>query len=326
MFIFFNKRMRSVVLTGVAAMFIIGCRKDVEEIRPYPVTLDDLAVLLYQVPSPAASATFSLNRLSQDTTLTTPGGIRIKLTDVDQLFARRNGLVPVPCSTCDDLSILTTAVASKGDMLSRGLPTYAGDGSLLETVGMVQIRFFCGNEELQLLPGRSIVIQLPAHNVQSDVLVYTFEGGGNRFEGWEASAQVADTTQWPVQGGLMVQRGYSFAMAELGWINCAKPFPSSATTPFSVILQSGYTGLNTHVYLVFEQWMSVVPLQFDDSTRTFYFPKVPAGYPVRIVSVSKLDSVYWLGTASTETGTHTILPVQPQQQTSFEVLGYLQGL
>jgi hypothetical protein len=325
MSIFFNTRTASVVIIGVL-LFSLGCRKDVEEIRPYPVTLDDLAVLLQQVPSPAAATSFTFHRLSQDTTLTTPSGMRIRLTDVDQLFGRSNGLAPFACSTCDNLSILTTAVSTKGDILSSGLPTYSGDGALLESVGMFQLRVFCGTEELQLLPGRSVSVQLPSQSAKSDLMVYAVSGGANEFEGWQDSGQSVDTIQWPVQGGAVVQHGYEFPIAQLGWSNCAKPLSSAGTTSFSVTMKSGYTGLNTQVFLVFDHLLSVVPLVFDDSTRSFIFPKVPAGHPVRVVSVAKLDTAYWLGSTATETGTHTVIPLFPMQQTAYEVLDYLQGL
>ena len=67
-------------------------------------------------------------------------------------------------------------------------------------------------------------------------------------------------------------------------------------------------------------------LKFDDTSHSFCFPNVPAGYPVRIVSVAKLDTAYWLGAATTETGTNSTLALQPQQKEALDLLGYLRGL
>jgi hypothetical protein len=313
-------------LVGMVLLCGWGCRKDVEEIRPYPVTQKELTLFLLQVPDPSTTTTFEFDGLDEDKTLTTPDGARILLVDVDQLFATTAApTVPFACSTCPDLSISLTIATSKGDILARALPTVTTDNQLLESGGMVELKAFCGNTALQLLPGRTIKVQLPAADPKEGFELYTGQYQTTEFLGWSGTGQEVFKADWPAPGGGL-QSGYELVLATLGWSNCAKALPATPTTSFCINLQPSYTGLNTQAYLVFENLQVVAPLNFDDTVHSFCFPNIPAGYPVKIVSVAKLESAYWLGATTSETGTNSMLPVQPQKQEPVDLLGYLRGL
>ncbi len=310
------------------AIALIGwsCRKDVVEIRPYPVSKQELATFLKQVPDPTSTTTFNLNGLNQDKVLETPSGMRIALTDVDQLFCTLTNPTPIACSTCPDLKVEITVASSKGDMLARGLPTTSTDNQLLESGGMVLVKVYCGNTELKLLQGRSIKVQFPEPNTKDNMFVFAAINGADGFLGWENTGQEVFKADWPVTGIAGTVKGYELVVPALGWINCARILTNADVSPFCGNLQPGFTGLNTQSYLVFENAQTVVALQFDDSTHSFCFPNIPAGFPVRVVSVAKLGPQYWLGDKTTETGTNSALPVVLEKQDESQVLGYLRGL
>lgn len=322
------KNISALTLFLAVAMISWGCRKDVLEIRPYPVTLTELSLLLNQVPDPNSTTTFHFNGLNEDKILSTPSGIRLFLTDVDHLFSTLSpNPSPVACSTCSDLKIEITEINKRGDALGRGLPTTTKNDEILESVGMVEIRVFCDNAELQLDTGRTLKVQMPSAVIKDDLFVFAATSNDKGFAGWENTGQEVFYADWPPPGGTgAVVLGYELVISKLGWSNCAQALDATDFTPFCAVLEAGYTGQNTQAYLVFNNAFVVVPLRFDGLTQSFCFPNIPAGYPVRVISVAKLDTAFWLGAVSTETGTNSLLTVQPIKQEAQEILGYLRGL
>ncbi len=312
------------ILLTLLTLVVASCRKDVEEVRPYPVTVEELKLFLQQVPDPATKTTIELNNLSEDKVLTTPAGIRVYLTDVDQLFIATGASTPTAASTCDELNIEITAAFSRGDIMARGIPTIDNDGKLLETRGMVSIRAFCGATELNLLPGRTIKIQFPSANPQEDMFTHEAVFANNEFQAWRNTGQQVFKADWSDGNGNTVL-GYEMLISSLGWSNCARQVIGSGT-PFCTSLMPGFTGLNTQSYLVFDGIQSVVPLKFDDTSHSFCFPSIPPGYPVRVVSVAKLGTDFWYGKSTTETGTNTVLPVHPEKEPEGDILSFLRGL
>jgi hypothetical protein len=324
---YINNTMRNKILYTVFCGLLLAfgsCRKDVLEVHPYPVSKAELALFMQQVPDPGATHTFQLSLLAEDKMLTTPNGVRVFLTDVDNLFTVQNSQIPVALSGCADLKIEVTTVDSKGDMMGRGLGTFSKDMKLLESAAMVRVRAYCGTTELVLMEGRNLKIQLPASNPADDMFVFTETNNADGFAGWEDSGVVVYKADWPGAGGAV--EGYELLISTLGWNSCSRFLSTGIVTPFCTSFQPSFTGLNTQVYLVFSNKMVVAPLNFTDSTYSFCFPNVPAGYPVRIVSVSKHDADYWLGSTTTETGTNSSLPVSPQQTAAQQILGYLRTL
>jgi len=320
------KHITTFTLFWAFALLGWNCRKDVVEVRPYPVSKQELSAFLKEVPDPASTVTFNVNALNQDKIFETPGGMRLFFTDVDQLFSTTNTPTPFACSTCADLKIEITTATSRGDILARELPPTTTDKQLLESGGMVSLKVFCGNTELKLLPGRIIKIQFPAPDAKENMFVFAAKSDPNGFLGWENTGQEVFKADWPTISTPGAVKGYELIVSQLGWSNCARILTHADVSSFCTNLPPGYTGLNTQAYLVFENVLVLVPLEFDDSTHTFCFPNVPAGFPVRIVSVAKLGPQYWLGDKTTETGTNSALPLQLEKQDVWDVLGYLRGL
>ena len=328
MFKYTFKNITHFALFLAVAMISWGCRKDVLEIRPYPVTLAELSLLLNQVPDPNTTTTFHFNGLNEDKILSTPSGLRLFLTDVDHLFSTLSpNPTSVASSNCTDLRIEITEVKTRGDVLARGLPTYTREDEILESVGMVEIRVFCDNAELQLDTGRTLKVQFPSTEIKDDLFVHAVTSNDKGFAGWKNTGQEVFYADWPPPGGTGAAiLGYELIISRLGWSNCARKLDATDFTPFCADLEAGYTGQNTQAYLVFDNALVVVPLRFDGVTQSFCFPKIPAGYPVRVISVAKLDTAYWLGAVTTETGTNSLMAVQPIKQDAQEILGYLRGL
>jgi hypothetical protein len=303
----------------------VGCRKDTEVFRDYANSLADLEFLMIQVPDNSRTTTFVLTTggiVIPDTILTTTGGVRIFLTDTEALFGSGTSATPLPVSQCQSLRIEVTEVFNLGDFLARGLSNIDASGNLLETVAAVKLRIRCDNQYVSILPDRYIKIQVPAANLLPGMHVY---GGVENTAGdlvWNDVSDAVFWADWP--GATGTQTGYELLLHDLEWSSCQRPL-GAANSTFCAILDAPFSPENTRAFLLFDHVKTAVELVADQNGN-FCAMQVPSGYPVRVVTVSKTGTQYWIGDQSTETGTNSMVPVVPQMKTEFQALNFLKGL
>lgn len=301
-----------------------GCRKDVEVFRPYPPTLEAIQQMLKQVPDASTKTTFSMNAVTEDKILVTPNGVRIFLTDPDNLFADANGN-PVPCSTCQTLKVELTEALDKSDIIAYGVPTTTTGGELLESGGMARIVASCDGKALQLLPNRQLKIQIPANDPVNDMLVFNGVVTNDTFTGWQNSGLPVFQAEWQ-NANMDIVQGYEILTSKLDWVN-ADRFVNEPTTSFCVDLPEHFNPENTTAYLVIKNIRAVVAFEYDFTEQTFCYRHAPVGFSVKIVSVSQTaDGQYWLGNQETEIGTNATLAVDPKQVSEQQVLDFLKSL
>lgn len=99
-----------------------GLLKDVDEFRPYVYSPSQNSITqsFSQVPAAATTTTFVLQQLQHDTTLTTPSGVRVSLTDPEVLFANANNL-PVATSTCQNLRVEVIEALDRRGLIGKGI-------------------------------------------------------------------------------------------------------------------------------------------------------------------------------------------------------------
>ena len=292
--------------------------------RPYPPTLEAIQQMLKQVPDATTKTTFLLSNVTEDKILVTSGGVRVFLTDPDNLFADADGN-PVPCSTCQNLKLEVTEALDKSDVIAYGVPTTTFDGQLLESGGMARIVVSCDGEALQLLPDRQLKIQLPAENPVADMTVFSGIMSTDTFLGWDDTMLPVFQAEWQGADTNVVQ-GYELLSPQLDWIN-ADRFLNEPSTSFCVDLPPHFNPENTMAYLVIKNIRSVAFLEFDPSGQSFCFHDAPTGYPVKIVTVSQTpDGQYWLGNQETEIGTNATVTVDPKQVSEQQMLDFLKSL
>ncbi len=302
-----------------------SCRKDVEQFLPYAPSADDLSSLLAtQVPRTSTRTMFLLNNLSTDKVLETPNGTRIFLIDTDHLFANAATGLPVPCSTCADLKIEVTEVFDKSDIMARALYTTSEDGTLFESGGMVLVSVFCGGDQLEIMPTRTLKVQIPNSEQESGFFVFDRNNTGGPDENWIKSSQEVFEAEWP-NGNGGSQKGYELLLKHTGWAACGRSITDTTST-FCIELPSGFGGQNTLAYIVFKNQQVVAPLEFDLSQNKFCCPQVPVGFQVHLATVSKLGGQYWLGNGQTETGTNATFPLNTQEMTEGELLNFIKSL
>lgn len=306
----------------VLLLSLWSCRKDVEQFEPYAPSAQELSNLLaVEVPAAATHTVFTLNSLSTDKMLETPGGTRIFLIDTDNLFSNKSTGALVHCSTCPDLKVEVTEVLDKSDIIAHSLNTIGDSGILFESGGMVRVTATCNGQQLELLSDRVLKIQLPRNNTQSGYFVFAQDTstGGH----WSNSNQEVFEAEWPVLNG--TKKGYELLVKKMGWSACGRSLADPGSS-FCIELPSGFADQNTLAYLVFKDQQVVAPLQYKLSQNKFCFPNAPAGYPVKLVTVSKLGERYWLGKAETEVGTNATFPMGTQESTLEAILNYVKSL
>lgn len=312
------------LLSAITLAGVWGCRKDVDTFRPYPPTLEAIQQMLQQVPPPSTKTTFALSLLAEDKVLVTPSGVRLFLTDTDNLFADA-GNNPVPCSTCQTLLVEVTEALDKSDIIAREIHTSTTAGELLESGGMVRVAVTCDGLPLALANGRTLKIQIPADNPESNMLVFNGLMQNDTFIGWENTGQEVFQAEWQTPNMDIVQ-GYELLAPQLGWINSDR-FVDEPMTSFCVDLPAQFNPENTKAYIVFKNIRSVAILEPEWGSRKFCAPNVPHGFQIRLVTVSQTaDGQYWLGNKETEIGTNATLEVAPQQITEQQMLDFLKSL
>lgn len=318
-YFFIYALLSTLTLAGVG-----GCRKDVETFRPYPPTLESIQQMLQQVPDASTKTSFSLNAVTEDKVLVTPNGVRVFLTDPDNLFADDNGN-PVPCSTCQTLHVEVTEALDKSDIIAYNVPTTTTDGDLLESGGMARIVVSCDGKALQLLPNRQLKVQIPAENPVDNMLVFNGVMANDTFLGWENVILPVFQAEWQ-NTNMDIVKGYELLTPLLGWIN-ADRFVNEQPTSFCVDLPDNFNPENTIAYLVIKNIRSVALLEYDLTKHTFCTDNAPIGFPVKIVTVSQTaEGQYWLGNQETEIGTNATVTVDPKQVSEQQMLDFLKSL
>lgn len=302
-----------------------SCRKDVEIFRPYDISVAEISLALQQVPAAQTQSVLVLNNREADTLFVTAGGVRIFLNHLDQLFSNAAGVV-VPCSTCPDFRLEVIEIQSKGDLIARNTGTVTTENRVLESDGILHLKATCNGQELQLTQGNLLKIQIPGTlPLIANQLFSNTSGTMDVFTGWSGANHPVTAVEWQVSGTPPFQLGYQLLVPSLRWV-CAGRMLEEPNSSYCVELPLGFSDQNTQVFMVFENMQSVVPLKYQAADFRFCAPFVPQGFPVQVVTVSKLGDQFWLGTKEDETGGANTLSLQPQKMSEQQVIDFIKNL
>lgn len=302
-----------------------GCRKDVDTFRPYNISVDDITAALRQVPATQTASVLVLQNTGADTLFVTPSGVRIFLDHLDQLFSNASGTV-IPCSTCPNFRLEVIEVQQKGDLIARNTGTITANDQVLESGITLHLRASCNGEELQLTQGNLLKIQVPAEQPLFANRLFTCDATLDEpFPGWSGSNMSVNGVEWPLPGGSSFQLGYQIFTPSLQWI-CAGRMLEEVNGSYCLELPIGFSAQNTKAFMVFKSLQSVVPLQYHAADFRFCAPSVPQGFPVQLVTVSKLGNQFWLGVKDSETGGSNSLTLEPQKMTEQQVIDFIKDL
>ena len=98
--------------------------------------------------------------------------------------------------------------------------------------------------------------------------------------------------------GSNTPRGYDITFSSLRWVSMQKnvlPNSSNPSLRLTTIFSPNFTNKNTTVFAYYKRQKTVVKLDFDYASRSFKTDLLPAGADIKIVSISKIGSTYYLG-------------------------------
>jgi hypothetical protein len=92
--------------------------------------------------------------------------------------------------------------------------------------------------------------------------------------------------------------GYKMTLTSLRWVSMQKNVVPSSSNPrprLTTIFSPNFTNKNTTVFAYYKRQKTVVKLDFDYASRSFKTDLLPAGADIKIVSISKIGSTYYMG-------------------------------
>lgn len=302
-----------------------SCRKDIATFRPYSISVDAITATLRQVPDVQTTSELVLQNRQGDTMFVTPSGVRIFLENLDQIFSNAAGAV-VPCSTCPDFKLQVIEVLHKGDLIARNAGTVTDNEQVLESGITLHLTATCNGEILQLTPGNLLKIQVPAEQPLIANRLFTCNTAPeDDFPGWTGSNTSVNGAEWPLPGGGAFQSGYQIFTHSLQWI-CAGRLLEDVSGSYCLELPLGFSDQNTKAFMVFKTLESVVPLQYESTDFRFCAPSIPQGFPIQLVTISKLGNQFWVATKDSETGGSNSITMQPLRMNEQQLIDFMRGL
>jgi hypothetical protein len=321
-----STRIKQIYFLLLCILLTFGCRKDTDTFTPYSESITEIKQFLSEnVKSANTKTTFYFSRSISDTILTTTNNVRIWLYDTENIFADVAGN-PLPCSTCDDFKVEVTEFLKKSDMLGNDITT-ATDNTLWESGGIIKLRITCNNQELRLRTNEYLRVQLPVASeaaLMTDMKIYYGTKQTPDLPlNWLESTTFAGGSYWDFDPNK--KWGYDVLSDSLGFIGTAKKI-TDPSAKFCVKLAPELNDKNTLVYITFPGKNMIAPTEGNFQNQEFCFENMPIGYPVKIITISKVGNRWLLGKKDTETGTNSRIEALPVEITETDLINFLSSL
>jgi hypothetical protein len=248
-----------------------------------------------------------------------------------------NGVI-TPVKPEGTAEIQVFRIRRTGDLIKCLRSTQSGN-VLMETAGGFFIRVVKDGKELNIASGGSYVVKWietgadPKNDMRK---CYAKESNPTpdynvtdpNFE-WKPDAYTtAIPLFWEIGNPRLT--GYQITLSSLRWVSIQRNVvvnPSDKiklTTYFS----SNYTNKNTTVFAYYKNQKTVVKLDFDYATRSFKTELLPPGAEIKIVSISKIGTSYYLSEkeVSKLTSASSIIKLEPEKVSLAKLQAYLDGI
>ena len=191
----------------------------------------------------------------------------------------------------------------KGDFIRLQQSTINNEYFLLQSGGGFFIRFFRGTEELNLVPGKNLIVRYndpqPLQNMRvfygTDNIVTTTPV--NTSSGWTISSTSAYVKPVQRKFNSTSSYGYEVSTDKLRWINTGLNLStSSGLVNLSVYVHDLFSNANTQAYLVFKDSRTILKLNGDAGSKKFTAPNIPLNKSAVVITISKVAQDYFLGT------------------------------
>lgn len=213
---------------------------------------------------------------------------------------------------------------TKGDMVRFFRPTVS-NGRLLESGGAFNVRVTQNGKSLGIAAGSSIRIRYAASAVDPGMqLFYGDTSVPGSFNWLPADTGNVSVFSDPDTSGISL--GYELLSSRFDWINCDKFIDTGSLTKLFCVLPVNCTNNNTAVFMVFNDYQSVLQLIPGAPLKTFYIDKVPLGAAVTLISISLIGEDLYMATGVTNITGDQLVSLLPLKTTQDAILAYLESL
>lgn len=195
-----------------------------------------------------------------------------------------------------------TACDTKGEILIAGIPTIS-EGKLLESRIEINLQIRQGSTVVKLAKGKQIIIKVNDPDPRERMEL--FYGNDDNSEWLQADNDPVawdnvTNGEWVIQDSFntIFGSGYETLSDSIDWINIDVFFEimESQRTDVCISLPAEFSNTNTAVYMVFNDYNSIVELYGDAEVRQFCEPyfSTPLGFNVTFIAISEMGEDCYL--------------------------------
>lgn len=311
-------------------VIMMSCGKDIDQFIPRAsqASIGDISRLMTRLQTDIAGDVI--------TTVSCPcSGDKIFQVDKDVVLVIPPDFVDLntyPCSN-GSFDITITTCDSKGEILIAGLPTLS-ENTLLESRIELNLVISDGDHPVKLAHGKQIRILVNDPDPRERMELFYGENGE-----WIQADQNPNTwdnvsnSEWWFQqdSEIITGFGYECFSDSMDWINVDVFFsiPEQQRTPVTVKLPDEFTNKNTLVFMVFDDYKSILAMDSDSESKVFYegHGATPVGFRVTFVVLSEMgEDCYMFDAKSTTITPGHIEELEPRKTPYSEIQKFLDHL
>lgn len=308
----------------------MSCGKDIDQFIPR------------SIQEPSGDISRLMDRLQTDIAGDVTTYISCPCSGDTAIFAGNDLLLVIPRDFVDlneypctngyfDMTI--TICDSKGDILISGIPTIS-ESKLLESRIEFDLDVRDGDTPVKLAHGKQIrvLVQDPDPRERMEL----FYGAGEEWVQADGNPNTWDNvmaSEWVITQDSqdIIGFGYECFSDSLDWINVDvfTTTPSDELTAVCIELPEEFTNKNTTVFMVFDDYRSVLTMRGDAETMQFCEPygATPVGYRVTFVVLSEMgDDCYMFATQSSTITKGHFEQIAPWKTPYEEIRNYVTAL
>lgn len=316
---------------GVILTFMGGCT-NIDDFNPY------LNSHLWS-PSQVRNSLVGINNTISEFTINPQVENVLKLNDGSQITFPKNCFTDKGNNVnCNILKVKVVKVQNKDEMMQNGVGTNTVDGKLLVSAGMVEVRVFCEDTELQLAKGKKyslkLVYDIKKFNDDLEMFYAETNADGN-LDWFEADNNVdlannVNINEWQSNSGKFFV-GIECFPERLGWVNCdyfLKVEKAKLVTSCIEILTDP-TGdkIDLNSFCIFKELNTALyPCCIESENNKFCFKNLPLNEKVIYIVVGKGTNGYYLGFSDATISNTINTSIKLERKTLDEIKKYLSTL
>lgn len=232
------------------------------------------------------------------------------------------------------IKIEINLLKKRSDFIKYASPTTSGV-SLLEAGNYIDIKLSQNGQEMFLNPNSQVRIRIKDTAINNNMNFFTgaaVKYNADSIFSWSLAPNIGRVGMWKdtavISGSTQPKSlGYEFTTNRLHWIGCAYFTDSlQAKTRTNVTLPLNYTNKNTVVFAVFKNKKTVISLLNDAATKTFFALNIPVNTQITLVSLTKINSDYYLGSKATNVTNSDPITVIPEKKSLPQIEDFLDSL